>query len=186
QLINPDGTIQRSCLRFPNLKLAFFFETFIESLFPNNPVLRHYTMQEFDHKQSRDVDQPPSACLLIRRSVVDRLGPFDGKLFLFYGDVDYCKRMWEAGYRIRYLPEARIMHHKGGSARNYRDFGLEWHKNRVYYYRKQFGLAGVMATKSAAILKAMELFAGNLRAGQKLRSEANRKLGETLREVLKA
>jgi len=64
QLLNPDGTLQRACMRFPGPLTLLFFDTFVEKLFPENPVVRRYFMRDFDHAASRDVDQPPGACFL--------------------------------------------------------------------------------------------------------------------------
>jgi len=183
QLLNADGTIQRACMRFPGLMVTLFFDTFLDSLFPENPVKARYFMRDFDHARSRDVDQPPGACFLLRRSLLEEIGYLDEDLFLFYNDVDYCLRMRRAGRRIRFLAEAKVMHHGGASTARYRDFGLEWHRNRVRYYRKHFGLRGEAAAKFAAGLKALELIVRGLRGGAGLRSPQARQVVETLRAV---
>jgi GT2 family glycosyltransferase len=185
QLRNPDGSIQHACKRFPGLRVTLFFDTFLEKLFPENRVVRRYFMRDFDHAESRDVDQPPGACFLFRRSLLDEIGFLDEDLFLFYNDVDYCMRIRKAGYRIRFLAEAQVLHHGGASTRNYRDFGLEWHKNRVRYYRKHFGMRGALATKLAAMLKAAELIIQGAREGDGIRSPRSRQIVNTLRTVLK-
>jgi len=184
QLLNPDGTLQRACMRFPGALTLLFFDTFLEKLFPENPVVRRYFMRDFDHASSRDVDQPPGACFLLRRAVVDRVGYLDEELFLFYSDVDYCKRIREAGWRIRFGSESKVMHHGGASTRRYRDFGLEWHRNRVAYFRKHYGLAGEAAAKAAALLKGVELAASGARRGKGLRSPETRQIWRTVKTVL--
>ncbi|MBU0754126.1 MAG: glycosyltransferase family 2 protein [Planctomycetes bacterium] len=185
QLLNPDGTIQRACMRFPGLIVTLFFDTFLERLFPQNAWVHQYFMRDFDHASSRDVDQPPGACFMIRRSLVEEIGLLDEDLFLFYNDVDYCLRIRKAGYDIRFLADARVLHHGGASTRHYRDFGLEWHKNRVRYYRKHFGFRGALATKAAAVTKALELILRGWKSGSGLRSPETRQVMETLRTVLK-
>lgn len=185
QLFNPDGSIQRACMRFPTLWVPLFFDIFVEKLFPNNRIVSRYFMRDFDHADSMDVDQPPGACFMVRRVVMDKVGVLDEELFLFYNDVDFCRRIWNAGYRIRFLAGAEVMHHVGASTRNYGDFGKEWHKNRVRYFRKHFGFLGVMVTKSAALLKALEEVIRCRRAGCKLRSPEVRQVGRILKEILK-
>jgi GT2 family glycosyltransferase len=185
QLRNPDGSIQHACKRFPGLWVTLFFDTFLEKLFPENRVVRRYFMRDFDHAESRDVDQPPGACFLLRRVLLDEIGFLDEDLFLFYNDVDYCKRIWKAGYKIRFIAGARVLHHGGASTRNYQDFGLEWHRNRVRYYRKHFGFRGALATKFAAMLKAAELILRGVREGGGIRSPQTRQIMDTLRSVLK-
>jgi N-acetylglucosaminyl-diphospho-decaprenol L-rhamnosyltransferase len=185
RLINPDDSVQRACMRFPDLKVTLFFDTFLEKVFPENPVVRRYFMRDFDHLQSVDVDQPPGACFMVTREVVEKVGLLDEGMFLFYNDVDYCKRIWQAGYKIRFLAEAKVMHHQGASTSKYRDFGIEWHRNRVRYYRKHFGWRGVMAAKGAALLKGLEEMLKCFRAGKGLRSPEVRGIRDVVREIMK-
>ena len=185
QLFYPDGRVQRACMRFPTLATTLFFDTFIERLWPGNPVVRRYFMREFDHRSSIDVDQPPGACCMAPRSVVDLVGLLDEELWLFYNDVDWCLRIRRAGYKIRFLTEAQVVHHGGGSTRKYADFSLEWHRNRVRYFRKHFGLAGTWATRFAALIKAGEEVIRFLRAGRGFRSPEVRRILSILKEVLK-
>jgi GT2 family glycosyltransferase len=185
QLIHPDGSIQRACMRFPGVMTALFFDTFLEKLFPKNRFVERYFMRDFDHAASIDVEQPPGACFMFRGEVEERVGLLDEDLFLFYNDVDYCKRILTAGYRIRFLAEARVMHHIGASTSKYRDFSLEWHKNRVRYYRKHFGVRGTAAAKFAAALKAVEEVIRLKRAGRGFRSPESKRIRGILYQVLK-
>jgi GT2 family glycosyltransferase len=56
------------------------------------------------------------ACLLIRREIFDTLGGFDETYFLFCEDMDYCRRVVRAGWKLLYTREARVFHHEGKSA----------------------------------------------------------------------
>jgi len=184
KLINPDGTVQKACMRFPDLKVVFFFDTMLESMFPENRFVRRYLMNDFDHCHSRDVDQPPGACFMIRRELTESVGFLDEEMFLFYNDVDFCNRIWRAGLKIRYFEEARVMHHLGGSTRKYSDFGLELHKNKVLYYRKHYGKKGAGAAKAAAVLRGVEEIYKCLKAGCAWRSPEVIRIREVVSEVL--
>lgn len=143
RLVNPDGTTQGGCMAFPNLWTPVWFGTPLERWFPESRELRRYFMRDWDHEDERDVDQPPAACLLVRRAVLDEIGAFDEDLWLFFNDVDLSKRMQAAGWRTRYLPGARVVHHVGESTRQFADRVSEWQRNRLTYYRKHHGrLAG--------------------------------------------
>jgi GT2 family glycosyltransferase len=102
-------------------------------------------MGDFDHEHSRDVDQPPGACFVMRTEEYVAQGGLDPTLSLFFNDVDLCLRLRRMGRRIRYLAEAEVMHHRGMSTRAHalrRRNGL-WFRNRATYYRKNHGrLAG--------------------------------------------
>jgi GT2 family glycosyltransferase len=66
-------------------------------------------------------------------------GGLDESLWLFFNDVDICRRLWKRGRRIRYVAEAEVMHHCGASTKSFQDFVVIWHRNRIFYYRKHYG-----------------------------------------------
>jgi GT2 family glycosyltransferase len=138
-LLNPDGSVQRACMRFPTLLTALCFDTWLGKFWPGSRIEHRYYMRDFDHLTSPDVEQPPGAVFVIRRQEYLDLGGLDQHLFLFFNDVDLCRRLWKMGRRIRYLADARVVHHGGASTKVYGDFVVVWHRNRIAYYRKHYG-----------------------------------------------
>lgn len=144
RLLNPDGSTQRSCQAFPKLATVFWFATPFERWFPDSKEMRRYFLRDWDHEDERDIDQPPAACLMITRRVIEEVGVFDESLWLFYNDVDLSLRMHQHGLRTRFLPQATVLHHVGASTSQFGSFLTMWQKNRLTYYRKHHGrLAGV-------------------------------------------
>jgi GT2 family glycosyltransferase len=141
RLLNPDGTTQAAHMRFPSLATPLWFGTPMERWWPESTELRRYFARDFDYDTDSDVEQPPAACLLMRRKALKHTKPLDEKLWLFYNDVDLCKRLWESGWRIRYIESAHVYHHGGASTRQYKDFVAEYHRNRLAYFRKHHGQA---------------------------------------------
>lgn len=139
RLLNLDGTVQRACMRFPGLGTALCFDTVFGRFWPGKAVARRYFMKEFDHLTSRDVHQPPGAVFVVRRSEYLEMGGLDEVLFLFFNDVDFCRRLWQRGRRIHYLAEATVTHHGGASTKAFDKFVVVWHRNRMAYYRKHYG-----------------------------------------------
>lgn len=115
KLLNPDGSLQLSCRRFPNPVAALFRNTPIGKLFPNNRFTREYLMQDWDHTKQREVDWVSGAAFLVRKEVIDKIGMFDEAYFMFCEDVDWCWRAWKAGFKVVYYPEAVITHAIGRS-----------------------------------------------------------------------
>jgi N-acetylglucosaminyl-diphospho-decaprenol L-rhamnosyltransferase len=155
QLRNFDGTIQRACMRWPDLLVCVGFDTW----FGRHPLARwidRYFCRDFDHEHSRDVEQPPGAALLLRRSALELVGLLDPDLFLFFNDVELCRRLHRAGYAIHFLATARIRHHGGASTSRYGEFALEWHKNRARYYLREHGRFGFALAKAMTAWRAME------------------------------
>lgn len=138
KLVNPDGSVQRGCSRFPGLLLPVFTNTVLGRFWPGTVWINRARMSDFDHLQSRDVDQPPASCLMLRRREYLDVGGLDPRLSLYYNDVDLCRKLWRRGRRIRYFVEATVLHHLGASTQQLRPRVLRW-RNRVAYYEIHYG-----------------------------------------------
>jgi len=141
KLVNPDGTVQRACRRFPTLVEPLLESTSLGRIPPGSWLSWWATMGDFDHMHSRDVSQPPGACFMLRTVEYLAMGGLDPDLSLFFNDVDLCLGLWRKGRRIRYLAEAEVMHHQGLSTRTHtpRHRNRLWIQNRTTYYRKNHG-----------------------------------------------
>lgn len=142
KLVDPDGSVQRACQRFPTLGSALCFDSWWGTWWPGSAIQRRYLMTDFDHLASRDVDQPPGAVFTMRTAEWRKYGGLDEQLSLFYNDVDLSLRLWRDGRRIRYLADCEVMHHRGGSTRNFAKMLVLWHRNRLAYYGKHYGAFG--------------------------------------------
>lgn len=137
KLLNEDGTLQLSCRAFPGYSTALFSRySLLTKLWPGNPVSGRYLMTAFDHTQQRDVDWVSGAAMMFPRVVFDRIGGWDPAFFLFSEDVDFCKRVHDAGLRVAYLPDAVVYHTIGISERPTTRAIIERHKSMYHYYRK--------------------------------------------------
>jgi GT2 family glycosyltransferase len=156
QLVNSDGSIQRSCRAFPTF-LGMLYELLgLSRLFPNNPLFGSYKMLDFNHDQLREVDQPEGACLLLRRAVIEQVGILDEGYFMLFEEVDWCYRIKQAGFQIWFDPEAHVVHHYGQSIKQVKarmilssHSGLYrfWSKHyaRGRWYLKGFVYTGLMS-----------------------------------------
>jgi len=111
QLLNIDGSIQDSCLRFFGPLTILARRTFFGKTLWGKKLLARFLMHDYDHKIPREVDWMLGSSLLIRRTAAEKIGPMDPRFFMYFEDVDWCRRFWEAGYQIIYLPEAKMFHH---------------------------------------------------------------------------
>jgi GT2 family glycosyltransferase len=66
----------------------------------------------YDHQTPRDVDYCIGACQVVRREALAQIGRLDEQFFYGPEDVDYCIRMWRAGWRVMYVPQAVVVHHE--------------------------------------------------------------------------
>lgn len=137
KLLNPDGSLQYSCRRFPTPAAAVFRNTFLGKLFPKNRFAREYLMTDWDHSQPRDVDWVSGAAFGLRRSVYEQIGGFDERFFMYLEDVDLCKRVHEAGYRVVYVPDAVVTHKIGASTDRVANRMIrQFHRSMLLYYKK--------------------------------------------------
>jgi hypothetical protein len=111
KLLNPDGSVQDSCRRFPN-PLAIFVRGFgLERYFGECKFYKRYLMADFDHEEIREIDWALGAFLFVRREVIDEVGLLDEKYPLYHEDTDWCFRIKKKGWKIYYLPFISITHH---------------------------------------------------------------------------
>jgi len=119
RLRNPDGSIQLSCMRFPDKLVPIYRRTFLGLLPFAKRKIDHYLMKDFDHQSTRTVDWILGACVIIRHEAIKRVGLMDEDLFLYFGDVAWCQQFWQAGYQVYYYAEADIVHyHRRESAQS--------------------------------------------------------------------
>ena len=137
KLLNPDGSLQLSCRRFPNPLAALFRNTPLGRLFPNNRFTRDYLMADLRHDRPMEVDWVSGAALLARKELIDRIGGLDPEFFMFCEDVDYCWRAWKAGYKVEYLPLSVVTHAIGRSTDKVPNRMIgRFHRSMWRFYRK--------------------------------------------------
>jgi len=146
QLLNPDGSIQSSRRRFPTLSTALFESTWLQGLAPHG-VLQRYYMEDIAPNVMQEVDWLVGACILVRREVLQTVGGFDEAFFMYSEELDWCKRIQSAGWKIVYLPEAKVIHHTGRSSEQaVAARHIHFQTSKVRYFRKHHGrwAAGVL------------------------------------------
>lgn len=140
QLRNPDGSIQRFCSGLPNIKDELFLQSGLDRRYPEHCWAGHRMLGYFDYTLQQDVEQPPGTFLFVRKSVIEDVGGFDEQFPIFFNDVDWCKRILDAGWRIVFTPDTYIFHHKSASVKKQLDKSLtDAFYMRKKYYRKHFG-----------------------------------------------
>ncbi len=120
RITNPDGTDQVSAYQFPNLFTPIYRRTLLGKTPRGKAALDQYLMNGMDRRVEQDVDWLQGSALCIRKSVLDKVGHFDHRFFMYFEDTDLCRRIWQAGHRVTYVPKARLIHYHGrGSAIQY-------------------------------------------------------------------
>lgn len=88
-----------------------------------------------------EVEAISGACMMVRREMIADIGPLDEGYFLHCEDLDWCLRAWRRDWKVLFVPDAKVIHHKGVSSRS-RPLAVEYHKHlgMVRFYRKLLGL----------------------------------------------
>lgn len=141
QLLNPDGSVQSSRRRFPTLLTALFESTWLQPYAPRR-LLEHYYVLDRPDDEVQDVDWVTGAALMARREAAEQVGPLDEGFFMYSEELDWCRRFREAGWRVVYLPTARIVHHVGKSSEQVLPARhIHFQTSKVRYFRKYYGPA---------------------------------------------
>jgi N-acetylglucosaminyl-diphospho-decaprenol L-rhamnosyltransferase len=133
QLIYADGRVQSSRRRFPGLDTAFLEGTFLQQSFPRSRVDR-------PEDETQEVDWLVGACLLMRRKTLDQVGPLDERFFMYSEEMDWCYRAKGQGWKVVYLPAARVIHHEGKSSEQVLPVRhIQFQRSKVLFFKKHRG-----------------------------------------------
>ena len=142
RLLYPDGAAQESCRRFPSFLMPVYRRTVLGHLPGPRRQLERFLMNDFDHAEHRMVDWLMGACLIARRDVLEQLGGFDEKFFLYFEDLDLCRRCWDAGWQVWYVASASPVHYHqrlsagDGVSALFKPAAWQHLRSAVRYYRK--------------------------------------------------
>jgi len=138
QLLNPDLSIQPSVRSFPTFQNFLFFFLKLNRYQPKAPSWKSYMKDGFDYSISSNVDQVMGAAFFIRDEVLQAIGLLDNEFFFWFEEVDYCKRVIEGGWLVRYLSRGQVIHHGGVSFNQLGGWRKSWRwtQSSLAYARK--------------------------------------------------
>lgn len=113
--LNSDGSTQSTRRRFPTLLTAFFESTWLQPWAPRG-LLRQYQVEDHADDNNLEVDWVQGSALMLRREVYEAIGGLDPGYVMYSEELDWCRRAKAAGWRVRYVGAAQIVHHGGRSS----------------------------------------------------------------------
>jgi N-acetylglucosaminyl-diphospho-decaprenol L-rhamnosyltransferase len=148
RLVGRDGELQPSCRYFPTPFNVFLSRTGLGRFFP---FVRSVDDLSWNHDAVRDCDWVPGCYYLVRKEVIEQVGLFDPRFFLYYEEVDHCRAVKAAGWKVVFFPHTTVVHVGGESAksdskltdagRQISDLQIE---SELLYFRKHHGFQGVL------------------------------------------
>ena len=151
----PDETPQISCFRYhspPSELISSAGTGIITQLFKNYDVPLPISPEPMTPQWTS------FACVLIRREVIEAIGLMDEGYFMYYDDVDYCRRAQQAGWQILHVPQARVVHLRGGSGSVKADIASRQrprsylYQSRSRYFAKFYGRTGLWLANGCWLL----------------------------------
>jgi len=171
RLVGPDGRLQPSARYFPTPWNVFLQRAGLERFFKGTRTIDE---PGWDHASVRHCDWVPGCFYLVRKALIDQVGLFDPRFFLYYEEVDHCRAAKKAGWEVVFYPGTSAVHLQGQSALHEGEFTHSGHaeiielrtESELLYFRKNHGIAGMLmhlllASLAAAILVLKRLLKRN-------------------------
>jgi GT2 family glycosyltransferase len=153
KVLGGDGRLQRTCRRLPNLWNTTCRMLALDSLFSHWPLFSGREMRHWSHDNQADVEVLSGCFWMARRNAVEEVGGLDERFFFYAEDVDWCKRFWEKGWKVTFVPQATATHFGGASSANAPlRYSVEMLRANLAYWRKHRGIPGRTAFYLLSIL----------------------------------
>ncbi|MBK6714132.1 MAG: glycosyltransferase family 2 protein [Burkholderiales bacterium] len=138
QLIGDDGQVEKTCARFPSVRTFMGRATGLHKVLPG--VFPPHYLTDFDHRESRPVDEVMGAYFLVRRELFERLGGFDERYFVYFEELDFALQARQAGWGTYFLATASAYHKGGGVSSQVKAHRLFYSlRSRMLYSFKHMG-----------------------------------------------
>jgi len=137
QLVDDNGKIQQSCAKFPTILRLINRSLGLNKLNPN--IFPSYTMENWNHQTTMNVDQVMGAFFMIKKEIFVTLKGFDERFFVYYEEVDLSKRVEELGCKTLFVAEAKAYHKGGGTSEKVKAKRLFYNlRSRLIYAFKHY------------------------------------------------
>jgi len=176
-----DGRVHPTIRRFPNALRALGDAVGAERLAKRPAWLGERELAAAAYERETDCDWTSGSFMLARREALASAGVFDERFFMYSEETDLCRRIKDAGWRVRHLPQLTILHHGGevGTDPRIESLGAA---TRVMYARKHLSPAHRAAYSGAVALRhgVRAVYAGSGELGARKRAASRRALATLL------
>lgn len=144
-IIGGDGQLQRSCRGFPTVWNMFCRALALDRVFKNYKLFTDYSLNYWPQDSLRNVDILTGCFWLVRRKAMEQVGLLDESFFIYGEDMDWCKRFWDKGWQVVFVPSAEAIHYGGASSSNAPvRFYIERHRAELQYWEKHHSRLAVV------------------------------------------
>jgi hypothetical protein len=199
KIISPEGRLEPSARRFPSALSKLLTISGLSWRFSGSPVINRHEFGGFSHDRPMEVDWVPGTFTIVRREMLENIGFFDERFYLYYEETDLCLRAKKEGWKVYFIPDAEVMHIGGASSKTRTDKTFDTKASQVLnfrlrsewlYHRKNRGLFFLLASAGVELFWNSVRYARNIilpgsDAGSKRDTAAsvNRQIIRSLRDT---
>jgi N-acetylglucosaminyl-diphospho-decaprenol L-rhamnosyltransferase len=139
KLVLENGSLDLACRRsFPTPEISFYRMIGLSRLFPKHRRFGRYDLTYLDENQTAEVDSVMGAFMLVRGEVIWQVGLLDESFFMYGEDLDWAKRIKDAGWKVLYYPQVEVLHVKRAASRQSRRAQIEFWRAMLIFYEKHY------------------------------------------------
>ncbi len=155
RIVSPEGRLEPSARRFPSAVSKLLTISGLSWKFASSPVLNRHEFGGFAHDRSMEVDWIPGTFTIVRRQMLEHIGFFDERFYLYYEETGLCLRAKKAGWKVFFIPDAEVMHIGGASSKTRKDKSFDRKaaqvlnfrlRSELLYHRKNRGFIPLLAS----------------------------------------
>jgi len=140
RVLNPDMTLQRTCVMYHSPLNLFLSATYLYKLFPRNKFFGREAMTWWDFDDVREVETVSGCFSLVRTKAIEQVGLMDPIYFVYGDDPDWCYRFKKEGWKIMFTSEPNIIHYGGQTTKHMaREFSLQCCGSILIFIKKHKG-----------------------------------------------
>jgi hypothetical protein len=135
----PDGSLDRACRRsFPTPEVSLYRMTGLSRLFPRSPRFNAYNLEYLAEDAVHPVDSVVGAFMLVRREAIEDVGLLDEAFFMYGEDLDWAKRIKDAGWQVWYNGRCEITHVKEAASSQSGKSRIDFYEAMWIFYSKHY------------------------------------------------
>lgn len=117
-----DGSLQETCRRFPAWYMPLVQRTPLGNTAFGKRYTNQFLLRDFSHASVRMVDWAQGSALCVPKPLLEELGGFDDRFWMYFEDIDLCRRVWQTGHPVYYVPDILVKHAYGKASANAKNF----------------------------------------------------------------
>jgi hypothetical protein len=139
KLVRQDGSLDKACRRsFPTPVTSLYHLLKLDRLFPRSPRFARYDLSYLDPDRVTRVDGIVGAFMLVRAEAIVEAGLLDEVFFMYGEDLDWAKRITDAGWEVWYNPQVTVLHIKEAASRHSYRARVEFFRALTLFYEKHY------------------------------------------------